>query len=341
MRFEAQNQLVSVVMAVYNCQKYLSCAIESILDQTFVDFEFIIADDASTDNSLDIIRNYASRDPRVRVVANSSNLGLTNSLNKAVKLASGSFIARMDGDDVAYQNRLAKQISFMIKNPEYVCIGAQAHIIDEDGDIIEEWLKPTQSGDIKRKLLLDGGGQIIHPLAVFTRAAFEEVGGYDPRYAISQDYDLLLRLAEIGELGNLSDFLLKYRRHKGAITSSKRNAQINYAIKALLECYDRRAISIDQLIIPDVAYPSIGIPYHLDYARKALSAGNNDSARKHAFQAKASLSRYSVLWFEMTCIINPSRANKLVYGLLVFFTANPLTARLLKFARRILAVPTV
>ena len=187
----------------------------------------------------------------------------------------------------------------------------------------------------------EGGGQIIHPLAVFTRAAFKKVGGYDSQYAMSQDYDLLLRFAEIGELGNLSDFLLKYRRHKGAITSSKRNAQINYAIKALLECYDRRVIPINQVIIPDVAYPTVSIPYHLDYARKALYAGNNDSARKHAFQAKASLSRYSVLWFEMTCIINPSRENKLIYELLVFLTANPLTALLLKLARRLLAVPSV
>jgi glycosyltransferase involved in cell wall biosynthesis len=328
---------LSVVMAVHNCQKYISFAIESILVQTYHDFEFVIVDDLSTDNTAEILCDYALKDGRIKLIKNTTNIGLTRSLNLGIEYASGSLIARMDGDDISYQNRLADQINFMLNNPDVVCLGAQAHIIDDDGDIIEDWIKPIQSEEIKTLLVHEGGGQIIHPLAIFRRAAFEAVGGYDPRYVMAQDYDLLLKFADIGDLGNLPEFLLKYRRHKGAITSSKRNAQINYAIKALLEAQERRSAPVDCLVIPDVVYPYIQIPYHLDLARRSLRSGNYNSAKKHAFLAKSGLTRHSVLWYEMCCIICPSKLNGLIYKLLLFLSSYPLTARGLRIGRKMLS----
>lgn len=316
----SKNPMLSVIMAVYNCDPFVSESIESILSQTFTDYEFIIVDDSSADDTLNLLTSYAAKDSRIILVKNEINLGLTESLNLAIEMSSGVFIARMDGDDISHPSRLAEQIACLLRNPEIVCVGAQAKIIDEDGDIIEDWTKPLSSEEIKEKLVSEGGGQIIHPLATFRRTAFNQVGGYDSRYRLSQDYDLLLKFAEIGELCNLPQFLLKYRRHKNAITSSKRNAQINYAIKALIEAQERRNLQIDHILIPEVAYPRAEYHYHLNYARKALMGKNYESAKKHARHAKQAIPRYSPEWHEMNCIIKPSFVNRSLCKLSSFFS---------------------
>ena len=137
--------LCSVVMPTYNDSRHLAAAIESILDQTFRDFEFIIIDDCSTDKTPEILEQYRCQDTRIRIVRNAENLGVARSLNKAIALTQSPFIARMDGDDLSLPTRLEKQIAYMQAHPEVGVLGTQNIFIDEQGQYSEQfiWSKPT------------------------------------------------------------------------------------------------------------------------------------------------------------------------------------------------------
>jgi glycosyltransferase involved in cell wall biosynthesis len=143
---------ISVVMSVYNGEKYLRQAIESILQQTYTDFEFIIIDDGSTDSSREIIQSYD--DKRIRLVINEQNIGLTKSLNKGIRLAKGEFIARMDADDISLPQRFEKQVAYLDSHPEVGVLGTYANIIDHRGKIINNIIFPTEHETILWTMLL-------------------------------------------------------------------------------------------------------------------------------------------------------------------------------------------
>ena len=132
------NPLISVCMAVYNAERYVAEAVESILNQTFGDFEFLILDDGSTDGSLDILRRYAERDPRIRLTSR-PNQGLVASLNELVDQARGEFIARMDADDVSLPERFQREVDYLRDHPECVLVGSRVRLIDPDGDPLCDW----------------------------------------------------------------------------------------------------------------------------------------------------------------------------------------------------------
>jgi glycosyltransferase involved in cell wall biosynthesis len=139
---------VSVVMSVYNGEKYLCEAIDSILNQTFENFEFLIVNDGSTDRTLEILQSY--RDPRIKVINNERNIGLTASLNKGLKIAKGEYVARMDADDVSFPHRLEQQKAFLDRNPRVAMVGSWAEVIDESGKTQETWRVLTSSHLLKR-----------------------------------------------------------------------------------------------------------------------------------------------------------------------------------------------
>ena len=216
---------VSVVMSVHNGEKYLRDAIESILGQTFTDFEFIVIDDSSSDGSSEIVAAYT--DQRIRFIRNEQNIGLTRSLNKGLELAGGAYIARMDSDDVSLPERLAKQVAFMDANLEVGACGTWALDIDEAGHTIGQ--RETLVGD-----QLDNfywRTSLIHSSSIFR---FSQTHGpwYDPVMPVSQDYDLWLRIRAQLKLSNLSEHLLLYRVHPKSITSVNRDQQINSAYQA-------------------------------------------------------------------------------------------------------------
>ena len=134
--------LVSVIMSVYNGEKYLSKAIESILNQSYRNFEFIIVDDASTDSSLEIINEYLKIDNRIIILSNNVNIGLGSSLNKAIQFSSGEFIARMDSDDISIPDRLEKQINYLLEHKNIHILGGDQIIIDERGVVISSLIYP-------------------------------------------------------------------------------------------------------------------------------------------------------------------------------------------------------
>ena len=202
-----KNPKISVIMSVYNGEKYLREAIESILDQTFIDFEFIIVIDPSIDNSLEIIQSYD--DERIEIINNEKNIGLTQSLNKALKIAKGEYIARQDADDISLPNRFEEQITYLEKYPEVALLGTSAYKIDENGKIIEKFTalaKPTIKNLFK-------GNLFYHGSVMLRKGIINELGGYNELITYPQDYELWLRIAKHYKVGNLTQLLYKWRFH--------------------------------------------------------------------------------------------------------------------------------
>jgi glycosyltransferase involved in cell wall biosynthesis len=203
-------------MPVYNAGCYLRPAIESILRQTFRDFELLIINDASTDGSPAILRSFS--DSRIRIVQNANNLGLAHSLNRGLETAAGEFIARQDADDVSHPDRLETQVNFLKAHPDIALVGTQAVIIDEVGRYKRMLLdRPHDHIAIKWDLLFDNS--FVHSSVMFQKTIVRDnLGGYDPSYAACEDYDLWSRIAEVRRVANLSRHLVLHRVH----SSSKR-----------------------------------------------------------------------------------------------------------------------
>lgn len=223
-----ENPVISVIMSVYNGEKYLAESINSILTQTFSDFEFIIINDASSDSTADILERYKRSDSRIEVVTNSQNIGLTKSLNKAIGVARGNYIARMDADDISYPLRFEKQISFLKGKRNIGVVGCWYYVIDSCGSIIEEKRPPLNAIEIKKKLF--NSTPIIHPGALLRKDAIENVNGYDASFKYAQDRDLFCRIARFWEFGIIPEILMEYRCSKNAISLDKELEQKKYRI---------------------------------------------------------------------------------------------------------------
>lgn len=223
------NPKISVVMASHNGEKFIKEAIDSILEQSFRDFEFLIIDDGSTDLTSIILDEYAKKDQRIRIFTNPQCLGLTKSLNVAIKQALGEFIARMDDDDVSQKNRFEKQSDFMQKNPEFVLVGSMAFLINEKSEIIGEKKLAVTSEQIKKRLLFNN--QIIHSSWFARKDILIKEGLYNEKFKKAQDYDFVLRLAEKYKIFNLPNTLLKYRVLNTSLSRQNKEQQ-KFAIKA-------------------------------------------------------------------------------------------------------------
>ena len=204
---------VSVVMSVYNGERYLRQAVDSILNQTYRDLEFIVINDGSTDETAAILASYD--DPRLRVFSQ-ENAGLTVSLNRGIARARGQYVARMDADDVSDPTRLRRQIAFLEATPEIALVGCWIHVINRRGRRVGLIEKPTGAAAIKAALEVDNC--ISHGSAVFRTEAARAIGGYDETHRTAQDYDFFARLAERYALANLPETLYSWREHPQSIT---------------------------------------------------------------------------------------------------------------------------
>ncbi|HET9221560.1 MAG TPA: glycosyltransferase family 2 protein [Roseiflexaceae bacterium] len=213
---------VTVLMPVHNSSAYLPEAIESVLAQTFGDFELLIIDDGSTDGTWQILTQYARRDARIRLARNQTNVGLTRCLNAGLAQAQGEYIARMDGDDVSLPERLARQVAFMEQHPRVGICGAWVRTTGARGQGMERY--PTEDADIRCQLLFKN--VLAHPAAIMRRSLFTQIGlAYDPAYRYAQDYDLWVRAAEHVALANIAQILLHYRTHPQQAGQREREAQ--------------------------------------------------------------------------------------------------------------------
>ena len=200
---------ISVIMPVYNAGKFLQQAIDSILQQDFTDFEFLICNDCSSDCSGEIITRYAAIDNRIKLLHNERNSGITFTLNKLLSHAAAPLIARMDADDIALPNRLSLQFEFMRQHPEVAVAGGSLEIIDEENSTLGKRIYPQSFDNIRKVLLCQN--PLAHPSVVMRRDVIEKLGGYQEQTGC-EDYCLWLRAVENGfELANLPQILLQYR----------------------------------------------------------------------------------------------------------------------------------
>jgi glycosyltransferase involved in cell wall biosynthesis len=222
---------ISVVMCVYNRQDYVKEAINSILGQTFRDFEFIIVDDGSTDTSLNIALDYQKNDPRIRVHPCSQNTGIVSAHNTGLRLAQGKYIAWMDSDDISMPERLEKEFSFLQAFPEFGVVSSSGIVIDESGNVIRSL--PVLQTDLLIKWSFCFGVSIINGSAMAKRELFNDAGGYRElsnkkgEYS-SHDYDLWIRLSQSTLFYNLNEQLYKIRKHVKSTTRMQFNSTMKY-----------------------------------------------------------------------------------------------------------------
>ena len=229
-------------MAVYNGEKYLNEAVHSILQQTFTSYEFIIVNDGSEDETQEILRHVD--DPRIRMIEQSRH-GLTASLNTGIKLAKGKYIARQDADDISLPNRLQEQLLFMQQSSNIALLGTWGIQIDKDGENIGYLRGESDPDEIAR--ILPKQNPFIHGSMMFSKSAFDGVGGYRSEFRYAQDYDLALRLAEKHRLANLALELYKKRHTSDIVSIKHKGMQRAFNDLAQRMSQERVTLGIDQL----------------------------------------------------------------------------------------------
>jgi hypothetical protein len=245
---------ISVVMSVFNGQAFLSEAVESILGQTFRDFEFLILNDGSTDRTAEILADYASRDGRIRVLRH-ENRGRAASLNIGIGLAAGKYIARMDADDIALPCRLHDQVDFMDRHPEVGLLGGAVELIGTTGQLIKTMRPPLDDTEIRSLMLLRN--PIFHPSVVMRKEVVLASGGYRKALLDADDYDLWLRMGERSRFANLDKTILKYRIHTGQVSVRNMWQQMQCGAAARAAALFRRRGTPDPLSDVDEVTPQL------------------------------------------------------------------------------------
>ena len=214
---------VTVLMSVYNGEAFVRQAVESVLNQTFKDFEFLIFDDKSTDASLAILEVFT--DKRMHIVANPENLGLTRNLVAGMSMARGEFIARMDADDICVPDRLEQQLRFLEGNPDVGVLGSAVTFFDDNGmELLAR--QPLEHEEIKCALFY--GFTMLHPSVMIRVSALKEFGlNYDPEFRVSQDHDLWTRAVRKVRFANLANPLLRMREHGAKLGRTRKELQIS------------------------------------------------------------------------------------------------------------------
>lgn len=216
---------VSVIMPVYNAMPYLREAIESILNQTFRDFEFIIVNDCSTDESWDVIQEYAARDARIVALTNAQNMSQAWSSNRALAVARGEYVAMQDADDVSLPHRLELQVKYLDENPDIRVMAATANVIDADGNLLTRRFFLPDPRIVEARLPLVC--YLTHSTMMARRKLMNDLGGFSTDIPTSPDYDFWARSLAVTQISGLSETLVQYRNHssESRISLVKRDLQ--------------------------------------------------------------------------------------------------------------------
>lgn len=247
---------VSILMPVYNAQRYLRAAMESMLAQRFADFEFVCVDDGSTDDSLSILKHYAMQDGRIRIVSR-RNTGFVGALNDGLAVCRGPYIARMDADDTCHPDRLGRQVAFLDANPDHVAVACWQQQTDPYGSPAGILQTPMDHEQIDAALIRGSVHVMPHPGATIRRDTLLRIGGWR-EFEWVDDLDLFLRLAEVGRLSNIPAVLHFYRRHLQSACFTSYERMCMRIEDVLREAYARRGIAGE----PNLAQlrPDLGEP---------------------------------------------------------------------------------
>jgi len=235
-----KNPKVTVLMSVYNGEKYLREAIESILNQTFTDFEFLIVNDDSTDRTSEILQSY--NDSRIKIINNRKNIGCTKSLNNGLKAARGEYIARMDADDISMPYRFEKQTHFLDTHADYAVVGTFLKIIDANSHFVRIHDLPKDDAEIRAYFRKDNC--LAHGSVMIRKECLFIVGFYDETFEKSQDYELWLRVSEKYLLANIPEYLYMLRKHKESMEGKDREGQKRFVEMAKEKAQKRQLADI-------------------------------------------------------------------------------------------------
>jgi glycosyltransferase involved in cell wall biosynthesis len=309
-------------MAVYNGERYLRQAVQSVLGQTLSDFELVIIDDGSTDGSAGLLREFL--DPRIRIITNPRNEGLTRCLIRGCGEARGKYIARMDADDISYPQRFEKQVEFLEAHPDHAVVGCRCHYVDSGGEIQNTSGHFLEDDEIKKDVWRRS--PIVHGSAMFVRECLLECGGYREIFRCAQDYDLWLRLVGNYKMANLPDVLYGYRYHRSSITLQRLYLQSQFVELARELARERIEMGSDALMRGET-----------EVVQQEIDAWNSDGFLKTREIRSATVNRLlplmascgnlqdvSILW--LTALVS----NPLNAGLWKFLLSKPFRLRLKK-----------
>jgi glycosyltransferase involved in cell wall biosynthesis len=255
---------VSIIMPVYNAEKYLNETIDSVLNQTYDDFEFLIIDDGSTDRSLQILNSY--NDPRLKVFKNGKNIGYVKTLNKLLELSKGEYIARQDNDDISFPNRIEKQVHFLNSHKDIGICGTNVLTF---GTKKKKTLFPIEDYEIRAYMIIKS--PFCHPTIMFRKSIFDDMGvaKYDESLCPAEDYAMWFEISKKTKLANLSEPLLKYRWHENNTSQLKKNIQIEKAntirkhilqFTLLIDISDEEASLLNLITFPELITKNNLIP---------------------------------------------------------------------------------
>ena len=229
------NPAISVVMSVYNGQRYLAQAVESVLAQTFRNFEFIIIDDGSTDRTAAILADYAKRDARIRIISH-ENKGRATSLNIGIDVARSGYIARMDADDACLPDRFQQQLDFLEAHPDVGIVGGAVEVVNGNGQLLRRIKPPTGDAEIRSTMLT--GNPMWHPTILMRRQHVLAVRGYRKQFLDTDDYDLWLRMIERCQIANLEAYVLQYRIHANQVSvrNMRHQTMCGFAAQTAARC---------------------------------------------------------------------------------------------------------
>ena len=294
-------------MPVFNAARYLAPAIESMLAQTFADFEFIIVDDGSTDRSPEILARFAKKDARIAIISR-PNTGIVGALNDGLARAKGEFIARMDADDLSRPDRLAVQLAFLETHPGVVALGSSVTMVDPAGRLLKNFKAFTDSETVRREITAMRDIGVIHPTLMVRRSVLNRLGGYRQQYNLVEDVDLFFRLLDEGELANVPELLVTYRQHETSTNSKKHEIQRPLMLQCMAEHRQRWGLPpIDSPLPPPP--PAIPGAQHIQWAFWAVEGGQRLTALRHALiacrQSRLAPQARKCLNYVLHTLINP------------------------------------
>lgn len=287
-------------MPAYNCAPYVGAAIESLLGQTYHDFEVIFIDDGSTDDTRAIAEAFARRDPRIRIFAH-ENRGIVSCLNEGLALASGPYVARMDGDDIALPERFRHQVDFLDSHPDHGLVGGQFMLIDPKGRWLRSLERPT-GHDALQQEFFKGITAIIHPVMMYRRDLALQIGGYSERCLHAEDLDFVFRMSEAARVANLPQRLLLYRLHPQSVGLTKRQEQALAQQRAAALAAERRGLPPPHFSPPENPNRS-KVDIYLRWGWWALQGGNVRTARLYALRALLGSPFSRKTWLLAACAV--------------------------------------
>jgi len=277
---------LSILLPVRDAADYLPEAIASLEAQTLQDWECLAIEDGSTDSSAEILNSWQKRDTRVRVLEGGAQ-GIVHALNLGLAEAKAPMIARMDADDISLPTRLEEQVDFMSTHPDVVACGTGVSMVDPVGRMLCPIHPATDHSIIVERLIKGGATAIVHPTLMVRTKCLKKLGGYREIFCHVEDFDLYLRLSDVGKLANLDGILLHYRQHAASANVTRREQQCVLRLKALNEYRERHGhLPLEQLAFGRSHLNTLTDLY-ADWSMKAAAAGNSKVAYLYALLANA------------------------------------------------------